>query len=285
MLLHKYIDRHFVDVLRDLTLKVNDPEKFNDPFEFKPVISPFKNQREKQQYLNSDAVQDFYYKRGLEKGVVKNRKDFKSLWKNRKNNLLKTLGDMHAFVKAEFESVPVGDYLFVLCLSAEIRDPYDEVLMWSHYTEGHKGARLAIETACFRPPFFDMKQVCYSKDRPSFHIRDYKFDPEKVQNETKRSMYTKSIAWRYENEYRLYFAADKCKKINDLYFVDIKPEALREVIIGCKAEERELSPAMELLMGERFKHVKVRKAKVADDSYRLDYIDASEPDKDLSLQV
>ena len=96
MILHKYIDQHFINVLKDLVLKVNDPEKFNDPFEFKPCIIPFKNNRKINQYLNNKIVKDYYYEVFRKKHFIKSKEDFELQWGNKKNDLTKTLASAHA---------------------------------------------------------------------------------------------------------------------------------------------------------------------------------------------
>ena len=277
MLLYKYIDQNIVNILKDLTLKVNDPEEFNDPFDCKPGIIPFQTNGERKGFIKNKDILDYYYDKFRQKGMVSNKKEFKARWRERRLNILESLDDVGQAARQAWESVHTSDFFLILCLSDEIKNNYDEILMWSHYTDGHKGARVKIDTDHISTPCIEVKDIKYLEDRPSFHVSDIILDKPKVQDVTIRSLFVKSPSWAYEKEYRLLFDQKKCKtshtETGKFYYVDIKPEALREIIIGCNVDPAIENNVLELLKDDKFKHIQIKKAVIDHNHYKLIYMD------------
>lgn len=80
----------------------------------------------------------------------------------------------------------------VLCLS----EVHDDILMWSHYADCHKGICLIYETSY---EFFAHAQpVRYQRERPSVNPIEHSTE-EMLDN----AIFTKSNAWAYEKEWRI----------------------------------------------------------------------------------
>lgn len=85
----------------------------------------------------------------------------------------------------------------VLSLSAQ----NDNILMWSHYADKHKGICIEFRTDIVHSPFARAMPVVYDDEYPRFDLHEV------VMNEELRSsaawMLTKSPLWEYEKEWRV----------------------------------------------------------------------------------
>lgn len=79
----------------------------------------------------------------------------------------------------------------VVCFSEQA----DNILMWSHYADRHKGFCLEFDTSIY--PFSKAVKVNYSEEPPS----SLELDGDEVLLDS--LITTKSIAWSYEKEWRL----------------------------------------------------------------------------------
>ena len=114
--------------------------------------------------------------------------------------------------------------LRMLCLS----EVYDNILMWSHYSDGHRGIVLQFDTAYIAKQFVSRcEKVDYYSDFPT--LRDY--------NERFREqmfLLAKSDHWSYEKEWRIINSVenDEEDKIDKVY--KIEKEMLAGIILGCE---------------------------------------------------
>jgi hypothetical protein len=115
------------------------------------------------------------------------------------------------------------------CLS-EIRD---DILMWSHYANGHRGLCLEFDTSIKLKDIYSTGQaknvifgqaqkVNYSFEYPSVNIMNFGSE------EYSKALLTKSNHWEYEKEWRIISPKDKGGP--GLYY--FQPELLTGVILG-----------------------------------------------------
>jgi len=154
----------------------------------------------------------------------------------------------------------------VLCLSEE----NDNILMWAHYTKSHKGFVLGFDS---RHSFFEkenldsmqgLKRVTYSEKRPTVPIFDSsseKLDYEEASHNFLRNfLLTKSIHWKYENEWRMFMPIKGSVPVeSDVYLFEFPPDALCEIIIGSQMENA-LIDRLFNLKSERYPHLQYFKA-------------------------
>jgi hypothetical protein len=107
--------------------------------------------------------------------------------------------------------------LGVLCLSAIAND----VLMWSHYANHHKGVCIGIRTSCLIEK--RILQVSYSDDKPIIDAWSY---IRKNQDVFVNATRTKGMHWKYEEEWRTVHHAGP-----HLY-----PNCVDRVVIGVRAD-------------------------------------------------
>jgi len=110
----------------------------------------------------------------------------------------------------------------VTCFSTESNN----ILMWSHYAEKHKGVVIKFDILK-DPDFFNTPfKVEYKSDFPNFN---YLRNRESI---GKLLLETKSMEWSYENEIRV-------MKRGAGYY-PIKRESICQIIFGCRAYDKEI---------------------------------------------
>jgi hypothetical protein len=131
----------------------------------------------------------------------------------------------------------------------------DSILMWSHYTDSHKGICLKFDVLADTDFFSVPIIVKYRKDYPDYnHVRDNSKLIEHL-------MQTKSNVWHYEDEVRVLkfsFGAYAFKK-----------EALTEVCFGCNCSKSEIYRITDLATSSGFKNLLFTKAEKFEKKYGL----------------
>lgn len=109
----------------------------------------------------------------------------------------------------------------VYCLSAV----NDDILMWSHYADSHKGVCLGFRAGPMDMFFRRSQKVKYSKQYPITRV----FDSDEQRMET--AILTKSKHWEYEQEYRII-------ETEGFGEYSYPGELLVSVILGCNISEQ-----------------------------------------------
>lgn len=105
------------------------------------------------------------------------------------------------------------------------------ILMWSHYTNSHKGICLEFNTLA-DPEFFVYPiNVVYSESYPELEFTDKRFTTEVLR--------TKSKVWEYEDEVRIYKRESGYHTFN--------PNSLKSVTFGCNTPDDKQSQIIEII--------------------------------------
>lgn len=161
----------------------------------------------------------------------------------------------------------------ILCLTS---DP-NHVLMWTHYAQQHTGVVL-----CFRnvegldSPWQEAKPVEYVNDMPlladSELLSDImsgraSFD---IRSIIHRLVYTKSVAFSYEKEQRIYSGAGRNPgaEFEDIQF---HPMELETIIFGLRTAPEHRSQILALIQS-RYPHVVVRQANLQADRFGMEIV-------------
>jgi hypothetical protein len=161
----------------------------------------------------------------------------------------------------------------IFCMS----ETYDEILMWSHYADHHRGA--VIEFKCL--PNLDRAfnvadKIIYTTTIPKFGTFNQWFDhatgkkPLDLRELSKQYSFTKSMHWASEKEWR--FALKKKSIDNKPYeFREVLPEELSAIYLGCKIGENE-KDQIEKLIQRFLPHMKIFQAVMDKDEYQLHFV-------------
>jgi len=113
------------------------------------------------------------------------------------------------------------------------------LLLWSHYADGHKG--VLLELGCL--PNKDVINVVYKDTRPAIRYSQFlskdERDREHIRNAYIKCCMTKQTSWAYEQEIRFIIDLSKCEPdSNHLYHsIAANPGFIRRIILGFKCQE------------------------------------------------
>ncbi|MDP1625466.1 MAG: DUF2971 domain-containing protein [bacterium] len=176
--------------LREQKLWFSKPESFNDPFDCNINFDIV--DADKDENLQSLFV------RLLDIAPDKNAFRSKYMTDGKINDSFKT--NVIRMAKGATKSVIAMKQWGVSCFA----ESNDNILMWSHYTNSHKGFCLEFDTS-FKP-FKPIKiqtvlKVTYSEKYPSLSVDDI---PNNLPSMPQNIFGTKSLCWCYEDEWRMF---------------------------------------------------------------------------------
>lgn len=134
----------------------------------------------------------------------------------------------------------------------------DNLLLWAHYTDSHKGICLKFDLLADPAFFITPLKVIYQGNYPVYnHLRNQKDLIDLL-------VKTKGNVWAYEQEVRVMKLNAGLHKFNKA--------SLIEIIFGCKCTDNEVQRVKNLALANNFKHTTFTKAQKKRDSYGLDFI-------------
>jgi outer membrane lipoprotein-sorting protein len=198
-------------------------DNFNDPFECSVDIS-------------CEAKKDEVIKH-LQKNINTDEKNayLLKIWLNDKEEFKRIYGK-HMLISARKQ-------FLIFCLAKY----YDNILMWSHYADEHKGICIGYQTTDFdgyktikcdirylnektHPyPYLPLTKVKYATKKP----KDFNVIKENP-DELFAFIYTKAKLWKYENEYRIILNKDGLNKNP----ICINQSEIKEIIFGLRTESK-----------------------------------------------
>lgn len=214
----------------------SNPESFNDPFDCKYNFKGEVDRAEFEEYSNNHNP-----KKMMElKNIIRNGEE-----EDVYNEIYRRL----------LEEVNEGlKNAGVFCLSQH----NDNVLMWSHYSDGHKGFCIEFERSK------NNELGNYERARPVKYIpHDY----QKVTVFNKKAydmkFYTKAYNWKYEGEWRL---------VNDKYNeTGSFPGKITSIIFGLRMNDHHKKTIKEILSD--MSHIKYPEVKKVPNQYKIKIID------------
>jgi Protein of unknown function (DUF2971) len=220
----------------------SDPTTFNDPFDCRPLITTHRNDFKRNEFYKSIAKQQF---------PNANKKQIKNEVK--KNPSFKKL-KLPVFLENCFIKF-LKDY-GLYCLS-EIPD---NILMWSHYSDSHKGVCLQFKADKERTIFWEAFKVTYQEEYPKVNIMD-------MGNKTQffDLFATKSNSWEYEQERRIIKSPDE----GGSKVYSFQPELLTGVILGAKMSKED-EETINKWVSKNQTPIPIYKATINKKSYTID---------------
>lgn len=230
--LYKYRSISSLDkILINNSLWFSKPEDFNDPFDCRIIHDTQNSVKEITDYLIRNNIPSFEAK----KTAVEY-----------KNNRPKELSEI--ITKTVDEQISKTG---VCCFSTV----NDNILMWSHYSESHKGVCLKFDVL-EDPDFFMIPlHMDYQNDYSTFnYIREEREIVSKI-------LKLKSTEWSYEKEIRVI-------KPSQIGLIEFNKNALSEIIFGCKVNKNEIK-RIKNLAGKNYNKTSFEKAELKTDKYGL----------------
>jgi hypothetical protein len=221
------------------------PSEFNDPFDCKilPVLRLTKETFRKYYLEGAIKYPEFsaypislhekFVEHLIDEGMHQNEAEFK-----------KTLG-----VILEKNLAGIG----ICCFSSK----NDDILMWSHYANGHTGFCLEFDVKAGAEFFNRAIKVDYSESYP---LIDYFDDKKWLQT----ILLTKSHQWAYEDEWRIL-------KYNGPEIEKFPEQALSSVIFGCQMTKNDKRIIFEWIE-QREKPIQIKEARIKEYKFGLEIV-------------
>lgn len=243
-LLYKFrnIDSRTLDIIKNKEFYFPSPIKFNDPFDC--------NLFYKREYNKEEILE--YYNRFIYRYPTVKISQLKQKF---------GLNSEQFFIEHEKLNQKLVEESGIFSLSQECNN----ITMWSHYADNHKGLVFELEV---------IKDIDFFR---LFGIVEYKTDYELLsyakdnREELLKLFLTKYTDWEYEKEVRI---IDYDKHGNRKF----KKEAIKSIIFGYKASDDEIKEIIHLCKDNGFEHVKFKQAKLVLGKFALDFDDINEED-------
>jgi hypothetical protein len=228
------------EVLLDNKIYCTCPFDFNDPFDCRPRV------------VVGNTTNELKAAQKVVENILKKRSTLeRPSRKKEAKRILREIKTSKGITEA-FESLLGRAGVF--CLTGK----RDNLLMWAHYADKHRGFCLEFEAS---PPgsfFSNAEPIQYEKDYPT--VRMFTADKE---DWGKESFLTKFIEWKYEDEWRL-----TSRELGHLAF---PPELLTGIILGCKITSKHTEMIRDWV-SNRKQPIKIEKAVMNDKEFKVDII-------------
>ncbi len=238
-MLYKFhrINNFLFNLFLDSSLWFSNPGEFNDPFDMRFSSNLKMDSDFKEKTIENELSKTDFLSLGIQKDMVRNNvnQDFENF---DQDNFLNKI------VSTAIQNMGV-------CCFSEV---FDNLLLWSHYTDGHKGVCLEFDPEHLKKIdnsiLFETK---YTDDFP--HVYGA--------GDIQRAITTKSTCWNYEKEQRIV-----CPREGSVKFPQ---EAITSVIFGAKTDVSEIRRLIQLIKNCGYSHVVFKKAEIDSNKYRLTY--------------
>lgn len=262
MNLYKYMNEDRIkNILIDNKIRFTQPKYFNDPFDVNPSI----NAKTIENILRKIGLEDL---NGLEEVFQSSELGDYALSSDEVKGLGNAVAKKFASIKeGEISSIYkneaylklINENIGVLSLTTKS----DNLLMWAHYANEHKGFVIEFDTN-FNP--FNNKElkVDYKKKRPI----------EKIGREnTNRVFLTKSVDWKYEDEYRIIKKLDGYSHIgNNIHLFNFPKTSIKSIYCGCDMDVNKKKEILSIIeKDEDLNHLKVFDSSISNKYYELEF--------------
>jgi len=224
-------------LLENNSLWFSSPKEFNDPFDCQ-IVPDTNNTREE--------IAEFIKKNTFEQLSDEVINDLSTIVFNEPNRWKDT-------IESTFDKIINSTGICCFTLNEQ------NLLMWSHYTDSHKGICLKFDILKDPNFFVYPLPVNYSQDYP---IYNHLGNRETI---VKDMVLTKSLDWEYEGEIRVL-------KMNKNGLIPFKKESLVEIIFGCNTSPKDIAEIIELSNKNHF-DVRFKKAEKMQREFGLEIID------------
>ncbi len=234
-------------ILTDNEIFLSSPSRFNDPFD---CGTPFKYKKEQ---LTKENIYLKLRQTAQENNPNANSEEIERLVYNRQQEVDWT---SDGYVKDYFpEFIRMLHKNFgVFCLTPH----NDNILMWSHYSDSHKGFCVGFDSKIL----FECINGTICK---VIHTDEFvELDMFEDEMGISKFLYAKHLIWEYEDEYRITKFGDSDKVLK------IPNEAIKEVIFGANMSEEIQAEITKIVHDEKKLNVTFSQAKPSFNKYELE---------------
>lgn len=240
--LYKYVTEERIDILENCKIRFSQAFIMNDPFESKTHVSPYDKPNSKK----DDFIEVL---RKLEKKET----------------------EIPEYINDELE-LSSNNSSLILSLT---EDP-NNLLMWSHYANSHKGFVIAFNALdnFFHPkPILtylnNLRKIEYSSNKQLSKNNSF-FD---------ENLFLKSTEWEYEREWRIVRWSKNANHVLQenssfpIYLFDLPPSCIKSIILGSRMEKKNKEKIRNILSENKdFNHVSIFRASLHESQSRIELI-------------
>lgn len=238
MEIYKYLHPHRKDFFKTYRLRFTQPMALNDPYECIPAITDTNYDELLDRAIKSAENENRMANIARNSGVKRQTilEELKKAKEPLKEKYKKSNRVEEMFM--EIYKREVNNRVGILCLSKR----KDSSLMWSHYTDGHKGFVVGFDSShqFFKRQQNDPKdigtleEVKYSTNRIPVDITNIQI--------TSELFLIKNEEWRYEEEMRLVRNQNQASYVIDkqepkIFLFDIPKDVITSVIFGMNSSD------------------------------------------------
>jgi len=221
-----------IKILESKTLWFSSPKDFNDPFDCNVNLIDFTPRNEDiVKFINEKLVKNRTVRR---KEINKNKRDSYRI----KNQIAKQTQDLF--------------YNSGICCFSEVKD---NILLWGHYADNHKGICLKFSSEIAKIGTMTSK-VNY---KTRYETPNFWTEEELV---IYHLIFTKSDDWSYEKEIRAFRMLSNGS-------INFEISYLQEIIFGCKTEQSIIEKIKNIVSKNKYKNIKFSKARQTKSSFKL----------------
>lgn len=254
-----------LDIIKNQRLLATDPTTFNDPFEIYPGIIGKPDKGKTLRHICNDVLPRFS---SATKEALPEFDGEIVLGDTALNKVLRNLGPaLKDEIDNGLERASQTLRIICFCDPDEIKGGND-ILLWSHYGDKHKGIRIFFETDEIKILSKNLFRVVYSLDRASIDITDLSEFNKRAENAYRTVFKTKNKSWGYEQEVRWIINLQECSQEKGCSYIPLLPKAIRRIDFGCKCQGDEI---VSILDNNAYKHVKLYRALVHEHKFSLNY--------------
>lgn len=278
MILYKYLSSERIDVLSDLKIRYTQYGAFNDPFELNPNIHKLTEKTNIYDLTKKDfktLIEDTYEQYPVVHSLI-SKNDFIKLAVPLENILKPYVLENMNYVIELLSAIMKNQ--FNLNLGAlSLSEKPDNQLMWSHYSENHKGFVIGFngEHEYFyqrlspNDELRHLRKIVYQNERPKIDLM----------NANGVDIFlVKHTQWEYEAEWRIirpfYDASQKIESDTyPIYLFDFPVSAVTTVILGYRIEENyKVSIKSILKSNSDYYHIELYQADLDNETYNINLV-------------
>lgn len=210
---YREINENTFKILSNHQVWFANPSTFNDPFDCNIRVDMADDSSKIKNYYNKYNKE--YKFDNNDNWILLKKSNFKDI----------SLGNKLVMDSVKRMVSKVG----ILSLSSK----NDNILMWSHYSNDHKGICLEFDLLKGKEAFRPIKKMKYKDE---YGVLRYLDNPNRVIEEI---FLSKSIEWKYEDELRVISNKVGLKSYNK--------DALSAIYFGCKTEEKDIDKIIKIV--------------------------------------
>ncbi|MBT6052967.1 MAG: DUF2971 domain-containing protein [Candidatus Scalindua sp.] len=147
-------------------------------------------------------------------------------------------------------------------------------MLWSHYTQNHKGFRIWINLSLIASLPITTCDVIYNDDLLSIDVNDL-YSGKDVLPFLKEAMVTKAKCWNYEDEVRAFTSKEYCKLEEvggkTLEYINISLESVTRIDFGIRFPIEERDKLIERRKVRGLSGIKFFQCGLSYDEYAIEY--------------